>query len=92
MTLWVFTCIFDFLRCVALFYHVLQCVHTYYVSHNIIPTICLWNLSVLHVKTQFFDCFWLFLIVSSKYQLQPVSVAGCLFLGPKTGPDWMCEH
>ena len=87
MILWLFTCIFDFflfLRCVALFDHVLQCVHPHYTSHNIIPKIFLQNLSVLCVKTQFLTVFDRFFEI-------PVATS-CLFWGPKTGPDQTCEH
>ena len=59
-----------FLRCVALFYHVLQFLHPYYASHNIVPKIWFRNLSVLCVKTQFsivFNYSWSFSIISSKY-------------------------
>jgi hypothetical protein len=73
-----------------------------YTLYNIITKIYIQNLSVLYVISHkncrfrpfslIFNRFFEILVATGLDRLQPVAVAGCLFLGLKTGPDRTCEH
>ena len=65
-----------------------------YILYNIIPKIHIQNPSVLCVishETAIFDRFHLFSLIFNRTWSKLV-LAGCLFLGQKTGPDQTYEH
>ena len=91
MILWVFTCIFNFFKDVLLYFILFCNVYTLTMHHMILYQQFTSEISFM-CKNTTFNHFQSFSIVSSKYWSKPVSVAGFLFIEPKTILDRTCKQ